>query len=127
MAGDAVRGGFVPFLEYLALISDVYKRQVNPETSIDKFKHLLPEINKILAMRVRPGFAGQRPIDENDKKIKYLVQKYPNIEVSIDGGVSLKNIEEFAACGVKGFVLGTASIFGKKESYQLLLQHFINK
>lgn len=41
--------------------------------------------------------------------------------------VSLKNIEEFAACGVKGFVLGTASIFGKKESYQLLLQHFINK
>lgn len=100
---------------------------VNPETSIDKFKHLLPEINKILAMRVRPGFAGQRPIDENDKKIKYLVQKYPNIEVTIDGGVSLKNIEEFAACGVKGFVLGTASIFGKKESYQLLLQHFINK
>ena len=87
---------------------------VNPETSIEMFEQLLPKVNRLLAMRVHPGFAGQKPIEKNDEKIKYIAQKYRNIEVSIDGGVSLKNIEEFADFGVKGFVLGTSSIFGKK-------------
>ena len=100
---------------------------VNPETSIEQFEYLLPKINKVLAMRVRPGFAGQKPLENNDEKIKYLAKIHPRVEVSIDGGVSLKNIEEFAACGVKGFILGTTSIFGKQESYQQLLQPFVNK
>ncbi len=100
---------------------------VNPETSIEQFEHLLPKINKVLAMRVRPGFVGQRPLENNDEKIKHLAKMHPRISVTIDGGVSLKNIDEFSTYGVNGFVLGTSSIFCKQESYQQLLQPFVKQ
>ena len=60
------------------------------------------------------------------KKLSTLLRN-TGILKSLDGGVSLKNIEEFADFGVKGFVLGTSSIFGKKEDYQKILQPVVNK
>ena len=116
----------IKFINELHILGANVGLAVNPETSISKIRNLLPEITHILAMRVPPGFAGQKPLKEYDEKIKQLAFQYPNIHITIDGGVTLQDITEFSKFGVKGFVLGTSSIFGKKMTYQQLLGKLSN-
>ena len=94
---------------------------INPETEISEFEDLLQNVEKVLMMRVKPGFAGQKPLIWNDAKIFELKKKYPKHKVSVDGAVSVKTISEFSKYGIEGFVLGTSAIFGKERSYKDIL------
>lgn len=43
-----------------------------------------------------------------------------------DGACGMERIKEFVPQGVKGFVLGTTVLFGKKESYKDIIQNIRN-
>ena len=59
-------------------------------------------------MTVEPGFANQSFIPATMEKVKYLAQKYPHIDIQVDGGISEKTIEIAAENGANCFVAGSA-------------------
>ncbi|WP_195854117.1 ribulose-phosphate 3-epimerase [Aerococcus tenax] len=101
---------------------------INPGTSIETVRELLPLCDYILVMTVNPGFAGQKYLPFVDDKIDRLLQlkeKY-NFEVSVDGAISPERIRTLSQKGVRGFILGTSALFGKEESYKELIQEYKN-
>lgn len=95
---------------------------INPETTIESFESLIDRIDSVLMMRVKPGFAGQKPIDGVDEKIFNLIKAYPNLCVTVDGAVTHQVVQKLSEKGVRGFVLGTSCLFHKAQSYKETLQ-----
>ena len=46
---------------------------VNPTTDVAALRHLLPLLDRVLVMRVHPGFAGQRAVSEGDDNLARLL------------------------------------------------------
>lgn len=93
---------------------------LNPGTSLSAFDMILPDIDLALLMTVNPGFGGQSFIDSCLPKITELRQRITasgkSIELQVDGGVKVDNIERIAAAGADVFVAGSA-VFGA-DDYQ---------
>ena len=97
---------------------------INPGTAVETIKPLLPFVDYVMVMSVNPGFAGQKYIHVVDEKIEQLVEmkeKY-GYEVMLDGACSPERVETLSKIGVKGFILGTSSLFGKDKSYKELIK-----
>src|SRR3989338_650727 len=45
---------------------------LNPQTSVDSVKHLLPDCDAVLIMSVQPGYSGQKFIPETVEKVRAL-------------------------------------------------------
>jgi len=98
---------------------------INPGTSIETIMEMLRIVDKVLVMSVNPGNAGQMYLPYVGQKIDKLLtmKKEMGFEIYWDGACSAEKIQEFAPKGVKGFVLGTTLLFGKKTSYTETLQN----
>lgn len=96
---------------------------LNPGTSIAMVEELLPLVDYVMVMTVNPGFAGQAFLDFTVKKVEKLcaLREEFGFEVMVDGAISPEKIEKLSEKGVKGFILGTSSLFGKEESYEEIL------
>jgi len=93
---------------------------LNPGTSIESVNELLYIVDKVILMGVNPGHAGQVYLSYIDHKIENIVklkEKY-NLEIMIDGACSKEKIKKWHRQGVDGFVLGTAALFGHKDSFK---------
>ena len=102
---------------------------INPETPLEALDSILGEIDLVLIMSVNPGFGGQGFIPSAlDKvaRLKEIVERehYP-IEIEVDGGIKLDNVEAVAKAGGDIFVLGTG-IF-KTVNYKETLRQLRNK
>nr|WP_196781157.1 ribulose-phosphate 3-epimerase [Staphylococcus borealis] len=97
---------------------------LNPGTSIESIKPLLNIVDYVMIMTVNPGFAGQKYLNYVDYKIDELVEmsfkSRFNYDVLVDGAISPERIDNLSTKGVKGFVLGTSSLFGKNKTMQPL-------
>jgi ribulose-phosphate 3-epimerase len=108
--------------QYLYQIKDggaVAGLVINPETGIEKVTSLLPITDRVLVMRVHPGFCGRPAVPEVENKIGQLITT--DVNIGIDGAVNLEAIKKWANLGVQGFVLGTSALFGKGE-YKTTMQ-----
>lgn len=96
---------------------------INPGTSLDNIKDLLPLVDYILVMTVNPGFSGQSFLDYTINKIKDFVnyQSKCHYQIMVDGAISEERIEQLSLLGVNGFIVGTSSVFGKKEDYRTII------
>lgn len=96
---------------------------INPGTSVETVKELLPLADYFLAMTVNPGFAGQKYLDYTDRKLKALaaLKEEYGFCLMVDGAISPQKIRELSELGVDGFVLGTSALFGKGEAYETIL------
>jgi len=83
---------------------------INPGTSVETVRELLPLCGHVLVMTVNPGFAGQRFLDFTLGKIEALgaLAKNYGFSLCVDGGVSRDNIKKLALIGVTSFVVGSA-------------------
>lgn len=91
---------------------------INPSTTIDDIKNLLPMIDSLMIMRVNPGFAGQSAIPAVEDKIAILAS-LPNrkFTIKLDGCVGADVIKKWSDAGVEEFVCGTAcGMFGSKRN-----------
>ena len=97
---------------------------INPGTSIETVMEMLRIVKKVLVMSVNPGNAGQMYLPYVGKKYTKLLslKDEMHFEIYWDGACSADKILEYAPRGVKGFVLGTTLLFGKKRSYAETLQ-----
>ncbi|HMB16704.1 MAG TPA: ribulose-phosphate 3-epimerase [Pelovirga sp.] len=88
---------------------------LNPATSLTTLDMILPDLDLVLLMTVNPGFGGQSFIESCLPKIAQLRQRINQlgkpIELEVDGGVKVDNIEHIAAAGADVFVAGSA-VFG---------------
>ncbi len=92
---------------------------INPGTSIEEVKMLLRIVKKVLVMSVNPGNASQMFLPYVREKYEDLLAMKDKMDFEIywDGACGADKIKEYAPLGVKGFVLGTTLLFGKKVSY----------
>jgi len=91
---------------------------LNPATSIDGIRHVLPHLDMLLLMSVNPGFGGQKFIPYTLDKLREARAAIDTLgldtRLEIDGGVTVNNIAAIAAAGADTFVAGSA-IFGKGD------------
>lgn len=99
---------------------------INPGTSIETVKELLFFVDYVMIMTVHPGFAGQKFLSFVKEKIDLLIELQPkyNFEIFVDGAISPEKIQILGEKGIKGFVLGTSSLFNKEESFSELLNRY---
>jgi ribulose-phosphate 3-epimerase len=96
---------------------------ISPGLMTEGVLELLYVVKRVLIMGVNPGNAGQTYLPYLEEKIRNLVtlrNKY-SFNICWDGHGSIENIKKFAPLGVNGFVLGTATLFGKNQTYKDIL------
>ncbi len=98
---------------------------LNPATSLSTIEEILPELDMVLLMSVNPGFGGQKFIHTTEDKIKRLRKMIDDrnldIDIQVDGGVTLDNVEKLINLGANIFVAGSA-VF-KNDAFQNV-KHF---
>ena len=92
---------------------------LNPATPLITLEEILPEVDLVLVMSVNPGFGGQEYIPSSTPKIARLRQMLrerdlEQIEIEVDGGISVDNAAEIVDAGATVLVAGTA-IFHPSE------------
>ncbi len=96
---------------------------LNPATSLTSLDMILPDLDLVLLMTVNPGFGGQSFIESSLPKISELRRRIDvlglPIELEVDGGVKVDNIQRIAAAGADVFVAGSA-VFGA-EDYRMTI------
>ncbi|MCW5197092.1 ribulose-phosphate 3-epimerase [Buchnera aphidicola] len=96
---------------------------LNPSTPLSILDYIMDKLDIILLMGVNPGFSGQRFIPSMLNKLYRIRTKidkfFPNILLSVDGGVNANNISDLVCVGVDIFVMGSA-IFTSNNYVQFI-------
>ncbi len=97
---------------------------LNPGTSLASVEELLNVADRVLVLGVNPGHSGRKYQSYVDDKIKRLLglKKGRKFEIYIDGAVTKERINQWKNSGVKGFILGTATLFQKEQNYEEILR-----
>ena len=101
---------------------------INPGTPICVIEELLNTVDRVLVLGVNPGHEGRKYQSYVDKKIEKLLdlKAQYNFDLYIDGAVTYERIGQWAPLGVKGFVLGTASLFNKNNTFKQAIENIKN-
>ena len=91
---------------------------LNPATPLLCLEEILPLCSYVLLMSVNPGFGGQKFIPYSLNKVEKLrrmaEERGIELEIGIDGGVGLSNIQDILEKGAN-FIIAGSSVFSKKE------------
>lgn len=89
---------------------------LNPATSVEMIRHVLPKVDMVLIMTVNPGFGGQRLIPytiDKVREVKKLIEEQElKVDIEVDGGINLSNVEEVMDAGANIIVAGSAVFNG---------------
>ncbi|WP_437733195.1 ribulose-phosphate 3-epimerase [Sorangium sp. So ce1335] len=88
---------------------------LNPHTSEESIRHVLPDLDLVLVMSVNPGFGGQRFIPGALSKLRSLRRAIDeaglDITLEVDGGIAPSTAGQVVAAGARALVAGSA-VFG---------------
>ncbi len=84
---------------------------INPGTSVEDLREILPYIELVNVMTVEPGFGGQKFIPHSPEKIRRLRALSKDIEIEVDGGIDARTAPLVVAAGATVLVAGN-SVFG---------------
>ena len=83
---------------------------LNPHTPVSELSDILHDIDLVCMMSVNPGFGGQKFIPytiEKTRQLKKMInEKKLNVQIEIDGGVTLENAASIVAAGADVLVAG---------------------
>lgn len=89
---------------------------LNPKTPVSEIEPYLEMVDMILVMTVQPGFGGQAYIPECTEKItavrKMIEERGLQVNLEIDGGVNIDNLEMNLEAGANVIVAGSAVFKG---------------
>nr|KAG5695122.1 hypothetical protein BaRGS_017221 [Batillaria attramentaria] len=83
---------------------------INPPTDVEVVLPYVDMVDLILVMTVNPGFGGQAFIADCLPKVKYLRDRYKQLDIEVDGGVGPKTIQQCAEVGANVIVSGSALV-----------------
>jgi len=99
----------------LAMIKDKGKKAgivLNPATPLCEAEYVMDDVDMILLMSVNPGYGGQKYIPAVTGKISKMRAAVDacgrDIDIEVDGGVSLANSRQVTAAGANVIVAGSA-------------------
>lgn len=88
---------------------------INPDTPVEAVREYLEIVDMVLVMSVYPGQGGQKFIRESLDRIqdirRMITETDRDIDLQVDGGVTLDNLREIMDAGANIFVAGSA-VFG---------------
>ena len=112
--------------ETLALIKNAGAKcgaVINPDTPVGKIKEVIPLCDMVLVMSVFPGFGGQKFIPtalDKLREIRRIIDESgKDIDLEIDGGVNLQNVEEIKAAGANVIVAGN-TVFSAADRAEII-------
>ena len=90
---------------------------INPDTDFHVLDKYLNDIDGILVMTVYPGFIGKKlvrsTIEKTEKLKEYLNSLNLDIEIEVDGNITIENAKILYERGATIFVGGSSSLFSK--------------
>jgi ribulose-phosphate 3-epimerase len=105
---------------------------LNPATSIETIRYVLPKTDMVLVMTVNPGYGGQKLIPYTVEKVaelrRLLIKNGIKADIEVDGGVTLGNVGSLLDAGANIIVAGSA-VFGgdirenTRDFLEILSQH----
>ncbi|GMM31698.1 ribulose-phosphate 3-epimerase [Martiniozyma asiatica (nom. inval.)] len=114
--------------EAVALISQIHKAgmkaacAVKPGTKVDVLYGLVDEgLDMGLIMTVEPGFGGQKFMPDMMIKVESLREKFPQLDIQVDGGLGKGTVEIASEAGANVVVAGT-SVF-KAQDPQAMIEY----
>ena len=91
---------------------------VHPDTPVEKVFPYIGKVEIILIMTVYPGFGGQGYLPSSNERIAKLRKAIDDAGadtiISVDGGITKKNIKEVYDAGARLFVAGS-SVFNAED------------
>ena len=89
---------------------------LNPATPVEMIRHVLPKVDMVLIMTVNSGLGGQRLIPytiDKVREVKKLIEEQElKVDIEVDGGINLSNVEEVMDAGANIIVAGSAIFNG---------------
>ena len=84
---------------------------LNPHTPVSLLQDILGDIDLVLLMSVNPGFGGQKFIPKTLDRVRELRRiiddAHLNVQIEIDGGVTLENAPALVEAGADVLVAGS--------------------
>lgn len=103
---------------------------LNPATPLSALDYVLDKVDMVLIMTVNPGFGGQELIPYTLDKVRDLRETLDKrglkIDIEVDGGINLFNVEEVMAAGANIIVAGSAVFSGDVEENTRQFLNIIN-
>lgn len=85
---------------------------LNPATPVCMIKDIISDVDMVLLMSVNPGFGGQsliKNVKSKFEEVKALIdERNLDVDIEIDGGVTINNLEEVLSWGANVIVAGSA-------------------
>lgn len=75
----------------------------------------------VLVMTVHPGFGGQKFMASELPKVTALRERYPDLNIEVDGGLGVGTVDQAAEAGANVIVAGSA-IFGAQDPADVIKQ-----
>lgn len=92
---------------------------IKPNTPAEVIHELGLELDMVLVMTVEPGFGGQKFMASMMPKVDELRQKFPGLNIQVDGGLGKETVVPAAEAGANVIVAGT-SCFTAPDPVQLI-------
>ncbi len=86
---------------------------LNPATSVESIREILPYIDQVVVMTVEPGFGGQVFVPGSPEKIRRVRELAPDHDLEVDGGIDAETARLAVDAGANLLVAGS-SVFGFK-------------
>lgn len=87
---------------------------LKPGTPAEAVHEFADAIDLLLVMTVEPGFSGQKFMVDVMPKVKSLREKYPLLDIEVDGGLSPTTVDSATEAGANVIVAASA-IFGSND------------
>ena len=106
----------------VAVIDEIHKYgkragiAIKPGTPVEAVIPYLDKVEMVLVMTVEPGFGGQKLIPESLDKVrmlrKLIDERKLDVDIQVDGGVYIDNVEEILEAGANVIVSGSGIFKG---------------
>lgn len=96
---------------------------VKPGTPVEKVFPYLDKLSMVLVMTVEPGFGGQSFMADMMPKVTAVREECAkrglDVDIQVDGGISMKTVNEAAKAGANVLVAGSA-VFGAESPKDMI-------
>jgi len=84
---------------------------INPATSVESIREILPYVDQVLVMTVEPGFGGQHFVPGSPEKVLRVRELAPDHDLEVDGGIDADTARLAVEAGANLLVAGS-SVYG---------------
>lgn len=80
---------------------------LNPATDVSEIDAVLDSVDSVLVMSVVPGFGGQTFMEDTLSKVRSIRERYPDLDIEIDGGINAETAKLAVEAGANILVAGS--------------------